>query len=69
MKFFIASTWRNKDAVRNLTNALAQRSYQVYSFLDSGASLATGRSVVDELKAFRHSMTDWQAKPFYREHL
>jgi nucleoside 2-deoxyribosyltransferase len=64
MKFFIASPWRNKDAVRDLTNALAQRGYAVYSFLDSGANLATGRSVVDELKAFSQSITDWEDNPF-----
>lgn len=64
MKFFIASPWRNKDTVRALAAALTQRGYAVYSYLDSGANLATGRSVVDELKAFSHSMTDWEDNPF-----
>lgn len=64
MKFFIASPWRNKDAVRTFAAALTQRGYLAYSYLDSGANLATGRSVVDELKAFSHSMTDWEDNPF-----
>jgi hypothetical protein len=50
MKFFIASPWRNKDAVRSLTDAITARGHAVNSFLDSGANLATGTSIKDEFK-------------------
>ena len=52
MKFFIASPWRNNNAVKDLTEALRLRGHAVYSFLDNGANLCTGTSVVDEFKAF-----------------
>jgi hypothetical protein len=60
MKFFIASPWRNKDAVRNLTDALALCGHAAYSFLDSGANLATGQSVIEEVKQFGRSVADWE---------
>ena len=63
MKFFIASPWRNKDAVRDLTGALVLRGHAVYSFLDSGANLATGSSVIEEFKKFHRSMVDWEDDP------
>jgi len=63
MKFFIASPWRNKETVRNLTDALIARGHFAYSFLDSGANLATGRSVIEEFKTFGHSITDWEDAP------
>jgi hypothetical protein len=63
MKFFIASPWRNKDAVRSLTGALALRGHAAYSFLDSGANLATGRSVIEEVKQFGRSIADWEDDP------
>ena len=31
MKFFIASPWRNKDAVKSLTDALTARGHIAYS--------------------------------------
>jgi len=63
MKFFIASPWRNKEAVRSLTDALIARGHSAYSFIDSGANLATGRSVIEEFKTFGHSITDWEDDP------
>jgi hypothetical protein len=64
MKFFIASPWRNKDAVRALTDALAlRRGHAAYSFLESGANLATGASVIEEVKQFCRSMADWEDDP------
>jgi hypothetical protein len=63
MKFFIASPWRNKDAVKGLTDALAARGHKAYSFLESGANLATGTSVVDEARQFSHSIVDWEDDP------
>lgn len=63
MKFFIASPWRNKDAVKSLTDALTQRGHAAYSFLDSGANLTTGLSVIDEFKQFGRSMADWEDDP------
>jgi hypothetical protein len=60
MKFFIASPWRNKDAVQKLTDALTARGHAAYSFLVSGANLATGMSVMEEFKQFSHSMENWE---------
>jgi hypothetical protein len=68
MKFFIASPWRNKDAVRNLTDALIFRGHSAQSFLDSGANLATGGSVIEEFKKFSHSMENWEDNPLV-EHI
>ena len=63
MKFFIASPWRNIDAVQSLTDALVHRGHTAYSFLESGANLTTGLSVIDEFKQFGHSMADWEDDP------
>jgi hypothetical protein len=63
MKFFIASPWRNQDAVKSLSEALTDRGHQVYSFLVSGANLTTGKSVIEEFKSFGHSMADWEDDP------
>jgi hypothetical protein len=63
MKFFIASPWRNKAAVKDLADALIARGHAAYSFLESGANLATGMSVMEELKIFCHSMVDWEDDP------
>ena len=63
MKFFIASPWRNKDAVQRLTGALTARGHAAYSFLHSGANLATGMSVMEEFKQFSHSMENWEDDP------
>jgi len=63
MKFFIASPWRNKNAVKGLADALTARGDVAYSFLDNGANLASGTSVCDELKTFGHSMVDWEDDP------
>ena len=63
MKFFIASPWRNSDAVRSLAEALRTRGHLAYSFLDNGANLAAGASVMDEFKQFGHSMVDWADDP------
>ena len=60
MKFFIASPWRNAEAVKSLSGALAARGHAAYSFLDSGINLATGVSVIEELKKFGRSMVDWE---------
>ena len=64
MKFFIASPWRNKDAVKTLTDALASRGHAVHSFLDNGANLATGLPIIEvEIKAFGRSMVEWEDDP------
>lgn len=60
MKFFIASPWRNKVIVEGLTEELTKRGYEVYSFLQSGANLSTGTSVVEELKIFSDALENWQ---------
>jgi hypothetical protein len=63
MKFFITSPWRNNEAVKGLSDALRTRGHAAYSFLDNGANLATGTPVMEEIKAFGHSMVDWQDDP------
>jgi len=60
MKFFIAAPWRSKDIVEGLVAALGERGYQTYSFLENGANLLTGASVVDELKQFADALKEWQ---------
>lgn len=63
MQFFIASPWRNKDAVERLTGELTKRGYGVYSFLQSGANLSTGQSVTEELKTFGEALENWENDP------
>jgi hypothetical protein len=63
MKFFIASPWRNKDAVQSLSDALTGRGHQVYSFLVSGANLASGMSVIEEFNLFRNALVAWEDSP------
>jgi hypothetical protein len=46
--------------VQNLADALSARGHGAYSFLDSGANLATGMSVIEEFKQFSHSMENWE---------
>src|ERR1035438_9698705 len=59
MKFFIASPWRNKDAVRSLTGDLMRRGHIAYSFINNGANLATGTSVAVEVEQFGNQIADW----------
>jgi len=39
------------------------RGHAVYSFLDNGANVASGDSVIDELKQFGQTMADWEDNP------
>jgi hypothetical protein len=66
MKFFIASPWRNAEAVKSLSNTLAARGHVVYSFLDNGNNLATGKSVMEEFKQFSHSILEWDSDPLIK---
>jgi hypothetical protein len=63
MKFFIASPWRNAEAVKNLADALAVRGHSAYSFLDNGANLATGTPVGDELAKDNVPIAEWGNDP------
>ena len=63
MKLFIASPWRNKEAVEKLTEELTKCGYSVYSFLRSGANLSTGRSVAEELRTFGEALANWESDP------
>jgi hypothetical protein len=60
MKFFIAAPWRSKEMVEGLNEELIKRGYQTYSFLENGANLMDGQSIVDELKTFSDAMRNWQ---------
>jgi hypothetical protein len=63
MRFFIASPWKNKEAVKSLSEELMKRGHQVYSFLDSGANLSNGIAIADELKLFREALSNWEKDP------
>lgn len=63
MKIFIASPWRNKTAVELLTQELAKRGYETYSFLQSGSNLPTGISIAEELHMFGEALRNWQDDP------
>lgn len=60
MKFFIAAPWRSKEMVEGLVEELTKRGYENYSFLQNGANLMSGQSIVDELKMFSEAMQNWQ---------
>jgi len=63
MKFFIASPWRNREAVGELTTKLVARGHVVYSFLQSGANLASGMSIAQELGIFSKALMNWENDP------
>jgi hypothetical protein len=60
MKFFIAAPWRSKELVQGLSDELMKRGYEVYSFLQNGANLLSGQSIVEEIKMFSDAMQNWQ---------
>ena len=60
MKFFIASPWRNKDAVKELADALVSRGHNAWSFLNDGNNVAGSDSVLEEFKQFGRSMANWE---------
>lgn len=66
MQLFIASPWRNKEAVEKITEELTKRGYGVSSFLQSGANLSTGHSVAEELKTFGEALENWENDPNIR---
>jgi len=63
MKVFIASPWRNREAVQKLSEELAKRGVEVYSFLQSGSNLSTGLSITEELKTFGEALVNWESDP------
>lgn len=63
MKFFIASPWKNINAVKNLSDELKKRGYGVYSFIESSANLMTGMSIEDELTTFGEALKNWESDP------
>jgi nucleoside 2-deoxyribosyltransferase len=63
MIFFIASPWRNKEAVKALSETLTREGHTAMSFLTSGANLASGNSVNDELKEFARALVGWEDDP------
>lgn len=63
MQFFIASPWKNKEMVKELSEKLMAKGYGVYSFLQSGANLLTGTSIMDEIKTFSDALQNWESDP------
>lgn len=61
MKFFIASPWKNKAQVEQLTEELEHMGHSAYSFVKSGANLLTGKPIEDEMKEFSEALMNWKA--------
>ncbi|HBI25635.1 MAG: hypothetical protein UT41_C0001G0247 [Candidatus Wolfebacteria bacterium GW2011_GWC2_39_22] len=60
MKFFIASPWKNKEQVEELTQELEQLGHTAYSYVQSGSNLLTGKPIEDEMKEFSQALTNWK---------
>jgi hypothetical protein len=68
MKFFIASPWRNKDAVKSLMEALTARGHTAYSFLSNDANLVTGEPTIEKSEEdFPSSIADWENDPAVKQ--
>jgi len=52
--------------VEELTGKLTKGGFDVYSFLESGANLSTGRSVAEEIKTFGEALANWENDPDIR---
>ena len=61
MKFFIASPWKNKAQVEQLTEELERMGHSAYSFVKSGANLLTGKAIEEEMKEFSEALMNWKA--------
>lgn len=60
MKFFIASPWKNKTQVEQLTATLEGMGHECYSFSKSGANLLTGKPIEEEMKEFSDALMNWK---------
>ncbi|OGM94598.1 hypothetical protein A2333_03180 [Candidatus Wolfebacteria bacterium RIFOXYB2_FULL_49_7] len=60
MKFFIASPWKNKTQVEQLTGELDKLGHSAYSYVESGANLLTGKPIEDEMKEFTKALVNWK---------
>lgn len=60
MKFFIASPWKNKAQVDQLTQTLEEMGHSAYSFAKSGANLLTGKPIEEEMKEFSNALINWK---------
>ena len=71
MKFFIASSWRNKEMVKQLTEGIITRGHTTYSFFNNGANLLGGASMVEESEEaeenFPNSISNWEDNPAVKE--
>jgi hypothetical protein len=68
MKFFIASPWRNAEAVKSLSNALAARGHLASSFLNNGANVLVGAPIVEESeKTSPDSIKNWENNPVIKQ--
>ncbi len=61
MKFFIASPWKNKEQVEQLTAELEKMGHTAYSFMESGSNLLTGKPIEVEMKEFSEALVNWKA--------
>lgn len=60
MKFFIASPWKNREQVEQLTVELERLGHSAYSFVKSGSNLLTGRPIEEEMKEFSQALINWK---------
>lgn len=60
MKFFIASPWKNKEQVEQLTSELEGMGHSAYSFMESGSNLLTGKPIEAEMKEFSEALLNWK---------
>ncbi len=60
MKFFIASPWKNKDEVEQLSGSLEQMGHSAYSFVESGSNLLTGKPIQEEMREFTEALMKWK---------
>lgn len=63
MRIFVASPWRNQEAVLGLTQELTRRGHETYSFLQNGDNLLTGGSIGEELRNFGEALQNWENDP------
>lgn len=63
MRVFIASPWRNKESVKQLSDGLRALGHEVYSFLESGSNLMTGNPIEQEMQMFETALKNWKNDP------
>lgn len=66
MKYFIASRWRNKEKVEELTAKLRAKGETVYNFIEIEGQYMGGEDVEEEMREFE-AIKDWRTNPKIKE--